>query len=214
VIFAEGAPAETFVDCDNRLMFHNAAEFAALYPDAPPAPWQFCGARLEPGDAALTALRERLVARAAALGRLLPLTRDPALRLVADGIAVPPLAVADHVYRFAFDRPPGAVWLASRSAVPADTDPAASDWRRLGVSLRRITVRDAALTLDLAPAHPLLRDGFCDSEGAHRWTGGLARLPATLLALFAGPIEIDIALWPSELHYAGQKARQALSARG
>lgn len=27
VIFAEGAPAESFVDCDSRSMFHNAAEF-------------------------------------------------------------------------------------------------------------------------------------------------------------------------------------------
>jgi hypothetical protein len=37
VIFAEGAAAETFVDCDNRLMFHNAAEFNELYPaDAAP----------------------------------------------------------------------------------------------------------------------------------------------------------------------------------
>ncbi len=34
---AEGAPAESFVDRDSRMMFHNAAEFAALYPDAEPA---------------------------------------------------------------------------------------------------------------------------------------------------------------------------------
>ena len=37
VIVAEGAAAETFVDCDSRLMFHNAVEFAVFYPgeDAP-----------------------------------------------------------------------------------------------------------------------------------------------------------------------------------
>ena len=37
VIVAEGAAAETFVDCDSRRMFHNAVEFAVLYPgeDAP-----------------------------------------------------------------------------------------------------------------------------------------------------------------------------------
>jgi T5SS/PEP-CTERM-associated repeat protein len=39
IVFADGAPAETFVDCDSRGMFHNAPEFAALYPDAAPAVW-------------------------------------------------------------------------------------------------------------------------------------------------------------------------------
>src|SRR3984957_14165391 len=32
VILAEGAPAESYVECDNRRGFHNAHEFAALYP--------------------------------------------------------------------------------------------------------------------------------------------------------------------------------------
>ncbi len=45
VILAEGAPAETFVDCDNRGMFHNSREFTALYPDDAPVPWQFCAPR-------------------------------------------------------------------------------------------------------------------------------------------------------------------------
>ncbi len=36
VIFAEGAASETFLDDDSRGLFHNASEFAALYPDAPP----------------------------------------------------------------------------------------------------------------------------------------------------------------------------------
>src|SRR5262245_9261787 len=41
VILAEGAPAETFVDCNNRCMFQNAAEFRELYPgDTSPA-WAF-----------------------------------------------------------------------------------------------------------------------------------------------------------------------------
>ena len=35
VIFAEGAPSETFLDDDSRNAFHNVSEFAALYGDAP-----------------------------------------------------------------------------------------------------------------------------------------------------------------------------------
>ena len=74
VILAEGAPAETFVDCDNRFMFHNSAEFAKLYPDDLPAPWAFCAPRAEEGSTELAAIRAALSERAEALGRI---TRDP-----------------------------------------------------------------------------------------------------------------------------------------
>ena len=49
IIFAEGAPAETFVDCDNRGMFHNASEYAELYPDGQPQRWLYCAPRVETG---------------------------------------------------------------------------------------------------------------------------------------------------------------------
>lgn len=49
IIFAEGAPTETFVDCDNRGIFHNASEFAELYPDGKPQRWLFCAPRVETG---------------------------------------------------------------------------------------------------------------------------------------------------------------------
>ena len=63
VIFAEGAAAETVVDCDNRLMFHNAAQFNELYPiDAAPG-WAFCAPRIEPGPR-LERIRQSIAARA------------------------------------------------------------------------------------------------------------------------------------------------------
>ena len=71
VIYAEGAAAETFVDCDSREVFHNAAEFAALYPDATPPRWQFCAPMLENGRR-LAAIQRRLAARAARLGFAAP----------------------------------------------------------------------------------------------------------------------------------------------
>jgi hypothetical protein len=49
VIFAEGAAAETFVVCGNRLMFHNAAEFAELYPGDSAPSWAFCAPRVDSG---------------------------------------------------------------------------------------------------------------------------------------------------------------------
>jgi autotransporter passenger strand-loop-strand repeat protein len=65
VILAEGAPSETFVDDDSRGMFHNAAEYRLLYPEAPRTKARFCAPRVEDG-AGLEAVRLRLAARAAA----------------------------------------------------------------------------------------------------------------------------------------------------
>jgi glycosyltransferase involved in cell wall biosynthesis len=63
VIFAEGAPSETFVDCDSRAMFENAAEFAALYPSDSSPQWRFRAPRLESGPA-LRRIWSRLAGRA------------------------------------------------------------------------------------------------------------------------------------------------------
>ncbi|WP_205665032.1 Hint domain-containing protein, partial [Acetobacter cibinongensis] len=51
IIFAEGAPSETFVDDDSRGMFHNAHEFAELYPDAEQIAPRYCAPRVEDGEA-------------------------------------------------------------------------------------------------------------------------------------------------------------------
>jgi len=62
VILAEGVPAETFVDCNSRDAFDNAAEFSLLYPRGAP-PWQFGAARVEDGEI-LADIRQRLATRA------------------------------------------------------------------------------------------------------------------------------------------------------
>lgn len=49
VIFAHGAPSETFVDDDSRGMFLNASEFQVLYPQDQKVPAQYCAPRLEEG---------------------------------------------------------------------------------------------------------------------------------------------------------------------
>ena len=59
-VLAEGAPSETFLDDDSRMMFHNAAEHAVLFPGATghgPPVW--CAPRVSHGYA-LEALRRRL----------------------------------------------------------------------------------------------------------------------------------------------------------
>jgi hypothetical protein len=64
VIFADGAPAETYIDTDNRGIFGNASEYAALYPAEPVQAWQFCAARLEEDAPELAAIRARIARRA------------------------------------------------------------------------------------------------------------------------------------------------------
>jgi hypothetical protein len=65
VIIAEGALSETFIDDDSRGMFHNAREYAALYPDdaALPLVGRYCAPRLAEG-ADVEAVRRRLALRA------------------------------------------------------------------------------------------------------------------------------------------------------
>jgi autotransporter passenger strand-loop-strand repeat protein len=69
VIFAEGAAAESFVDDESRMLFHNADEYRRLYPNEPRGRYaEFCAPRIESGYA-LDTMRRWLMARAA---RLLP----------------------------------------------------------------------------------------------------------------------------------------------
>ena len=58
VLLAEGTPSESFVDDDSRGMFHNASEYAVLYPGAP-TPGSFCAPKVDEGYQ-LEAIRRRL----------------------------------------------------------------------------------------------------------------------------------------------------------
>ncbi|KAA8387252.1 glycosyltransferase [Acetobacter sp. DmW_136] len=59
ILLAEGAPSESFIDDGSRGMFHNAAEFRALYPEALPLPAAYCTPRIEEGPI-LETVRARL----------------------------------------------------------------------------------------------------------------------------------------------------------
>ncbi len=66
VIIAEGALSETYLDDDNRLMFHNAHEYDALYRDVTAAPAHYCAPRLDDGYE-IEAARQRIALRAGLL---------------------------------------------------------------------------------------------------------------------------------------------------
>jgi len=63
VIIAEGAPSETFIDDDSRAMFHNAMDYAALYPNEAAVEPIYCAPRVYEGEA-LEAVRAKIESRA------------------------------------------------------------------------------------------------------------------------------------------------------
>jgi hypothetical protein len=64
VIIAEGALSETYLDDDNRGMFHNALEYETLYAgEDARQPAFYCAPRLEDGYA-VEHVRRRIAARA------------------------------------------------------------------------------------------------------------------------------------------------------
>ncbi len=177
VILAEGAPAESYVECDNRRGFHNADEFTALYLDDARASFGYCLPRLQAGMAELAAIRARLFERAAALGH--STTADPDLHLVVDGTAVAAQSVAEdrHVFHA---RCAGGGGLARRPA--AASRPNWNCCRATGVASASASsgscLRDDHLRVEIAHSHPALCEGFHeDEEGVRRWTTGMGRVP-------------------------------------
>jgi len=190
VILADGAPAESYVECDNRQGFHNAHEFAALYPDDRRPSFAYYRPLLEPGMPKLAAIRARLFERATALGH--PTTTDPGFHLIADGTIVAPQSRDDGRYTFRLDARVNEVLLASRCGVPADLNPLSSDGRYLGVCIKQLVLRDDRLRVEISHSHPLLVDGFHADEGAQRWTTGMGRVPEGFLGGFAGGFTIEV----------------------
>jgi hypothetical protein len=81
------------------------------------------------------------------------LDTDPDLQLIVDGEIIRPAATTGSVYRFEIPPGGGAVWLASRTAVPAEVVAGSTDRRRLGIPVERILLRDADLSIEVWHSH-------------------------------------------------------------
>ncbi len=171
IVFAQGLPAESYLDTGNRAAFTNGGTVAMLHPDFGRDAWAAGCAPLVLAGPEVEALRVVLLAQATTLGYAL--TRDPALHLVADGRPVEG-ARQGATWRFAL--PPGAqdLRLVSRTTVPTETRPDGTDTRRLGVAVTRLELDGTQLALD----DPRLAGGWHAKEGDWRWTAGNAALPA------------------------------------
>jgi autotransporter passenger strand-loop-strand repeat protein len=168
VILAEGLPAESFLDTGNREAFANGGPAVRLQPDFALRIWQSeACAELVLSGPRLVAARRRLLARAEGLGHRL--TDHPALSVLAAGRRLP--AAADGAaWRLSLPAGTPMVALRSRRWVPAETDPAADDPRRLGIAIARLALDGQDVPLDDAR----LAAGWHGPEPHGRWTDGEA----------------------------------------
>ena len=194
VLIADGAPAESYKEDDNRDQFHNADRPAVA---AKESAWF---APVQTKGPVVDAVWRRLLARS---GFTCPtLTADPDLHLIADGervdAEVDVQAAGDGVYRFRLERAPaGDLRIGSRGASPAEIG-RNPDRRRLGVAIRSLVLRGASLhgaerTTTLPYDWPWLRQGFHQAEAwGARWTDGDALVPNRVFRGYAGALEIVV----------------------
>jgi hypothetical protein len=172
VLFAEGAPAESFLDTGNRAAFDNGGAVVMAHPDfsravrdrdaCAPLVWQ---------GPALAAVRARLAARAWRIGWAL--TEQPDLRVIAGGRTIRPTA-QDGAFAFALPANAGDICLRSRSTVPAHILADNTDTRVLGVAVTKLAFDGRQVPLDC----DALGGGWLAPEAGLRWTNGAAMLRA------------------------------------
>ena len=200
LLLAEGLPAESYLDCNNRGIFQNAPEPLILHPDFYDPAAQ-AARRLATSCAPLTDAAKlvaplwwRLADRAVALGFPVPtpsFTTEPALAVRAGGRTggrtLAPAARDGATYRFAL--PAGPATLLSRAAYPQDATPWLEDQRRLGVMVRALRLGNEPIPLD----HPTFTAGWwapeTDGTARWRWTDGEA-----VLGTLTAPAELAVTL--------------------
>jgi autotransporter-associated beta strand protein len=191
ILFAEGLPAESYLDTGNRAGFQTAAaplparadrtpkHPSAKHWPAKPGPakhWSETCRPLAFDGPAVERARRTLLAQAERLGHVV--TDDHDLHLLADGSRLDPIQLAAG--RFAFALPAGAarIELRSHDFVPAQMLAASTDRRRLGACIGRLQLDGRDIALDDAAR---FGEGWHAAEhydGApQRWTDGAAHLP-------------------------------------
>jgi hypothetical protein len=187
VLLANGAPAESYRDDGNRWLFRNTNLGWNLRPQPSCAP-------VLTGGPIVDATWRRLLDRVGPRPHV-PLTDDPDLHVLADGVRLDAATRQGDVYVFDLPATPASTRVMSHAAAPQELG-LARDPRCLGVALRRIVVRAGSRFRVIEAKDGLLRQGFHAFEPANglRWTDGDALLPAEIFDGFAGPKELVLHL--------------------
>ncbi len=181
VLLADGAPAESYRDDGNRILFQNKTARKSPSCGTPCAPLLASGPMVD-------GIWRRLLDRATS--HRMALTSDADVHLVADGVRVDAVAREGDRYVFRLPAAPRTIRIRSRSAVPQNIG-VARDPRPLGVAVRQIILGGPHTPLRAARADDArLKEGFhaYEPQSGIRWTNGDAVMPATMLAHLAGPL--------------------------
>jgi hypothetical protein len=178
ILFAEGLPAESYLDCGNRSAFSNGGAFIDAHPDFAPKHWADTCLPLRTAGPRVVAAKACLLARLAERGYCV--VHDADAHIIADGMRIEAVERAER--RLAFALPAGCqeITLRSNEFIPAHTMAESMDGRELGLSVRRLRIDD----LDAALASPDYSElgwhqaEFNDGRFDHRWTTGMTPLPA------------------------------------
>jgi autotransporter passenger strand-loop-strand repeat protein len=195
VVFANGAPAESYYEARNRAWFQNTRPGSAAGAAKPTfAPVLTAGEIVENVWA-------RLFERAG--GQIMrETTDDPDLHLLADGVRLDPAAAAEGTFVFTLARPPASLLLRSRSGVPSLLGESRADHRTLGVAIREIILDQTGIATALGYDAPQLREGGCHSpEDGFAWTDGEFALPPRFFAGLAGAFRLIVHTQPHGMHY-------------
>jgi hypothetical protein len=184
-ILANGTPTESYRDDGNRRLFLNDST-GGPQPAKPPF------APVLTGGAVVDAVWKRLLDRAGPR-RGMPLTDEPGLHLLVDGLRVEGLRRPRGCYAFRLPPRSGAVRIVSRAGAP-DVIGLARDPRLLGVAVRRIILWRGRRPTVIEAVDQRLSDGFYayESDNDFRWTDGDAVLPALLLDGGRGITSLDL----------------------
>ena len=219
ILLAEALPAESYLDTGNRGLFENADIPLTLHPDFLDGQLQRQARSCRPfADyaASVEPIWRRLATRAADLGFGPPAeivtTEDPGLHIVMGGRAFDPVSVWAGCYTFVLPRVDGAVRLVSRAGAPSEVQPWLEDSRRLGICVRRLTLK-RGMDVELIPLdHPLLSFGWWEVEhdrtSLWRWTDGDAVVPLS----HDGAVVLEVSL-ASSLNYSRSQEPGAQASR-
>ena len=187
VLFANGAPAESYRDDGNRWLFQNANE-GWDQPDKP----HF--APVLTGGKVVDAVWQSLLDRAGGRSRM-PTTEDSDLHLLVDGLRVDALVRQERILTFRLPAAPSSVRVVSRDGVPAELG-LVRDPRSLGVALRKVMLIQGRHLNLIEAQDERLTDGFHDYEAADnlRWTKGDAALPIEAFAGFGAGTLVEVHL--------------------
>ena len=185
ILIANGAPAESYRDDGNRWLFQNANSGWDQPAKEPCAP-------VLTGGPIVDAVWRRLLERASDRPGL-PMTEEPDIHLLVDGVRVDGTCFDDGRRQFEIFGSHSEIRIVSRAGAPAEFG-LSRDPRVLGIAIRALRCWQGPKLRVIGADDAALRDGFhaYEAEQGFRWTTGDALVPPELAAGVVGPWQLDI----------------------